>query len=102
MRRIAAPARLTAFSALGRAVWDETIFPRCPNLGLSLLSVLSVEPYGMKLREPSDCVKIKSPFSALGRAVWDETVTARQWFCGSRRTFSALGRAVWDETKIDA
>ncbi len=60
------------FSALGRAVWDETLVPR--------QGVLAV-----------------APFSALGRAVWDETVQCgRGW--RSARAFSALGRAVWDET----
>ena len=37
-----------AFSALGRAVWDETYRrPRSPRTPADL-SVLSVEPYGMK------------------------------------------------------
>ena len=39
-----------AFSALGRAVWDETIDAGGSiSHGQMLLSVLSVEPYGMKL-----------------------------------------------------
>ena len=62
-----------AFSALGRAVWDET-----------LDGILAMR-------------KIDS-FSALGRAVWDETAEAiaKSLLSGP---FSALGRAVWDETK---
>ncbi len=61
------------FSALGRAVWDETY-----------LTVWYLDDV--------------AAFSALGRAVWDETA----WMPGSsagRATFSALGRAVWDETR---
>ena len=41
--------RLHAFSALGRAVWDETPVPEVEEGG-------------------------EASFSALGRAVWDETV----------------------------
>ena len=37
------------------------------------LSVLSVEPYGMKLRGLARLRELEQPFSALGRAVWDET-----------------------------
>ncbi len=49
--REAANSRIP-FSALGRAVWDETLgFPRALCFGCS--------------------------FSALGRAVWDETVAVR-------------------------
>ena len=40
------------FSALGRAVWDETPIPRPPRRNHSALSVLSVEPYGMKQPTP--------------------------------------------------
>ena len=36
------------FSALGRAVWDETIALLLQLRPFILLSVLSVEPYGMK------------------------------------------------------
>ena len=62
-----------------------------------VLSVLSVEPYGMKHLERIEALAAAIPFSALGRAVWDETARRRQ---GHRptATFSALGRAVWDET----
>ena len=87
-----------------------------------LLSVLSVEPYGMKYRLGRHTLVVRDPFSALGRAVWDETgrpVTCRASANGlsvlsvepygmkpTRRgfgletipAFSALGRAVWDET----
>ena len=65
-------AQIRTFSALGRAVWDETF--------LAGAFIDAVEP-----------------FSALGRAVWDETWIAS---VGSVEfvAFSALGRAVWDET----
>ena len=86
-----------AFSALGRAVWDETISSASWPRLLASLSVLSVEPYGMK-HDQTTIVQIDSqPFSALGRAVWDETMVTRSEEC-CIRSFSALGRAVWDET----
>ena len=87
-----------AFSALGRAVWDETRSlrqaegPQCRLSVLSVepygmkhargheralqcitLSVLSVEPYGMKPVRQLRSARLQPPFSALGRAVWDET-----------------------------
>ena len=37
-----------SFSALGRAVWDETVDGLVDEAGDAGLSVLSVEPYGMK------------------------------------------------------
>ena len=37
------------------------------------LSVLSVEPYGMKYFFLALLLRAGKPFSALGRAVWDET-----------------------------
>ena len=37
------------------------------------LSVLSVEPYGMKHGNDHSVEALQSSFSALGRAVWDET-----------------------------
>ena len=37
-----------SFSALGRAVWDETGIPMDVEAMEAELSVLSVEPYGMK------------------------------------------------------
>ena len=40
-----------AFSALGRAVWDETDRVQAHFALERGLSVLSVEPYGMKLEE---------------------------------------------------
>ncbi len=39
-----------SFSALGRAVWDETSPPWSGSIEINTLSVLSVEPYGMKPR----------------------------------------------------
>ncbi len=65
---------------------------------MSALSVLSVEPYGMKLFCPYCGADFVSSFSALGRAVWDETVDIKNNVICSI-SFSALGRAVWDETK---
>ena len=41
---------IRTFSALGRAVWDETAVPANGSSTVSPLSVLSVEPYGMKPR----------------------------------------------------
>ncbi len=66
-------ARYLPFSALGRAVWDET---QRPDLHARFF---------------------EAAFSALGRAVWDETQVSERTV---RRDlpFSALGRAVWDET----
>ncbi len=67
---------ITYFSALGRAVWDETSAPVGEPV-FAVISVLSVEPYGMKpssIRRGAGCI---SNFSALGRAVWDETPGAR-------------------------
>ena len=63
----------TSFSALGRAVWDETGIGTAQDEGAIALSVLSVEPYGMKHLPPGPEAVRKYPFSALGRAVWDET-----------------------------
>ncbi len=41
------------------------------------LSVLSVEPYGMKRYRPGRAKTPPETFSALGRAVWDETARRR-------------------------
>ena len=67
------PFAIADFSALGRAVWDETY---------------SLTPWRPVLID----------FSALGRAVWDETGIGDCLRPLSPRYFSALGRAVWDET----
>ncbi len=86
------------FSALGRAVWDETPEISIEYHHYASISVLSVEPYGMKPRRQTHAAPPSGDFSALGRAVWDETVCGwcAGWsVCGD---FSALGRAVWDET----
>ena len=56
-----------------------------PGVGGSELSVLSVEPYGMKRPEVAAHHVIKRPFSALGRAVWDETI------CDNNRPTGAYG-----------
>ena len=45
-----------AFSALGRAVWDETLLQRGQQRIPLQLSVLSVEPYGMKRLHPRPAV----------------------------------------------
>ena len=77
MKRNAVPGfgkYIKSFSALGRAVWDETTM------------TLSTQPTA-------------STFSALGRAVWDETLAQDHRKSRDQRTFSALGRAVWDETQ---
>ena len=61
------------------------------------LSVLSVEPYGMKHVIDIGRTRAIVSFSALGRAVWDETQQSSA--VGDQiSAFSALGRAVWDET----
>ena len=62
------------FSALGRAVWDETIMAQTRWLVCRNLSVLSVEPYGMKPYMELELGCQWQSFSALGRAVWDETL----------------------------
>ena len=41
------------------------------------LSVLSVEPYGMKLQAMRISRLFIATFSALGRAVWDETIEVK-------------------------
>ena len=64
----------SSFSALGRAVWDETE-------GMAAVTV-----------------ELNSTFSALGRAVWDETLLFGVTWARATHAFSALGRAVWDET----
>ena len=43
------------------------------HAGRVRLSVLSVEPYGMKRAATSCHIATCDTFSALGRAVWDET-----------------------------
>ena len=87
------------FSALGRAVWDETRLFFVLTLLLKPLSVLSVEPYGMKQSAMCFPRFSETSFSALGRAVWDETPQERPKRASSS-SFSALGRAVWDETAV--
>ena len=63
------------------------------------VSVLSVEPWGMKLLVPTQLERLALRFSALGRAVGDETrKTPRAGSCRDE-SFSALGRAVGDETQ---
>ncbi len=62
------------FSALGRAVWDETCTYIVKCFFAFLISVLSVEPYGMKLLSGVLLGGVSGHFSALGRAVWDETI----------------------------
>ena len=61
------------FSALGRAVWDETTTIPIRRIQRPSLSVLSVEPYGMKHISNERYIPQDRSFSALGRAVWDET-----------------------------
>ena len=94
------PSCSGAFSALGRAVWDETRVGFAQVDADVPLSVLSVEPYGMKQHlAPSLGPGRVAAFSALGRAVWDET-ESRDMLWNLLDTFSALGRAVWDETNL--
>ena len=111
----------TAFSALGRAVWDETHPPPsssgqrqdlsvlsvepygmkhctdCNPPTRPILSVLSVEPYGMKLVDAS----VQKPTSRLSvlsvepYGMKPRSTPERTSLC---QPFSALGRAVWDET----
>ena len=71
---------VVAFSALGRAVWDETADYLAHLHQDQGLSVLSVEPYGMKPKNRSPGVSGRCAFSALGRAVWDETMNAQLEF----------------------
>ena len=68
--------RQDPFSALGRAVWDETTSAHARHHHRLRLSVLSVEPYGMKLTAMLRLRPRQCSFSALGRAVWDETPEA--------------------------
>ena len=114
-----------SFSALGRAVWDETRpEPVGPQTNPEL-SVLSVEPYGMK--HPKSCIPF-CPFwlSVLSVEPYGMKLLyshQRRWPAGlsvlsvepygmklEKNTalqvlsysFSALGRAVWDETGREA
>ena len=89
---------LADFSALGRAVWDETTYFLIVKQDATGISVLSVEPYGMKLSIYQTGGLRRFDFSALGRAVWDETSNPMISRRARRCNFSALGRAVWDET----
>ncbi len=86
------------FSALGRAVWDETApyFPEgCYTTGIS---VLSVEPYGMKQPIPSRRV-YRSNISVLSVEPYGMKPGRRPIVPAAGGNFSALGRAVWDETR---
>ena len=120
------PTSIESFSALGRAVWDETERTQSVHRQRRHLSVLSVEPYGMKLDGYMPLDAILGAFSALGRAVWDETrhecrhrggcnhlsvLSVEPYgmkramsssYLSSISSFSALGRAVWDETSATA
>ena len=73
-----APAAAPTFSALGRAVWDETASSSACVWPVAALSVLSVEPYGMKPTGLDLAAGDVAAFSALGRAVWDETPPYRE------------------------
>ena len=91
----------STFSALGRAVWDETPAPRGKPGMPETLSVLSVEPYGMKLRPP----RVGQSRSFLSVLSVEPYGMKRMSFHPASRlhfTFSALGRAVWDETGTNA
>ena len=61
------------FSALGRAVGDETSSACWTPARGKAVSVLSVEPWGMKQKWMAGVKKLLVGFSALGRAVGDET-----------------------------
>ena len=52
--------------------WDKARSRKCE------LSVLSVEPYGMKPFSDGRNDAARTAFSALGRAVWDETTWPRR------------------------
>ena len=54
-----------AFSALGRAVWDETNPKSCIPFCPFWLSVLSVEPYGMKPSEDDARAHVSGNLSVL-------------------------------------
>ena len=89
--------RRAPFSALGRAVWDETEFiPHRPTIKQSFSALGRAvwdETYSI-----ADNDMFFNAFSALGRAVWDETVRFWKYQTRVNPSFSALGRAVWDET----
>ncbi len=85
------------FSALGRAVWDETemLNKRCCEwIGIS---VLSVEPYGMK-RRVHDVAVVRAQISVLSVEPYGMKQNPLPPPSGGGGDFSALGRAVWDET----
>ena len=54
-----------SFSALGRAVWDETMLRLVVMCLFAFLSVLSVEPYGMKLSTSRENAQQNSQLSVL-------------------------------------
>ena len=66
----------------------------------NLLSVLSVEPYGMKPGEFEMTTFKIHPLSVLSVEPYGMKQSHRAGSFGYCRTFSALGRAVWDETSL--
>ena len=90
------------FSALGRAVWDETHLRALPCFDHTHISVLSVEPYGMKHGQGA-AVKIEGEVISV-LSVEPYGMKPLTYSIASRNgpNFSALGRAVWDETKYYA
>ena len=68
------------------------------EIGFSLLSVLSVEPYGMKLKTILLRDAPLYQLSVLSVEPYGMKLSPRSKANANASTFSALGRAVWDET----
>ena len=95
--RSAFPILATHFSALGRAVWDETRRIASQRQRHLMISVLSVEPYGMKLH-PEYLFTDNPQLSVLSVEPYGMKLLTATFDSNGIPTFSALGRAVWDET----
>ena len=64
------------------------------------LSVLSVEPYGMKPNPGSTIGSAHAPLSVLSVEPYGMKRYPAEDKRGCGFSFSALGRAVWDETAV--
>ena len=88
---------LSTFSALGRAVWDETSGTGPHSISSAQLSVLSVEPYGMKPLDEGEAFRA-GKLSVLSVEPYGMKRPGNRGPDTPPDSFSALGRAVWDET----
>ena len=85
------------FSALGRAVGDETCDEPAAPGDADAVSVLSVEPWGMK-RPGAGAPGPGARVSVLSVEPWGMKPRRSMRYSSQTAGFSALGRAVGDET----